>query len=64
MYKATSVDTDKALEAIEAFRREEILLKAKPILLNTDMVRAILDGKNIYCPNCGARMGEKNKYGG
>lgn len=26
-----------------------------------------LEGDNafvIYCPNCGARMGEKNKYGG
>ena len=28
-----------------ADKREEILLKAKPILFNTDMVRAILDGK-------------------
>lgn len=28
-----------------AVEREEILLKAKPILFNTDMVRAILDGK-------------------
>ena len=28
-----------------ADKREEILLKAKPILFNTDMIRAILDGK-------------------
>lgn len=28
-----------------ADKREEILLKSKPILFNTDMVRAILDGK-------------------
>ncbi|MCM1271324.1 MAG: hypothetical protein NC247_12005 [Ruminococcus flavefaciens] len=45
MYKAANIDTDKALKIIEAFRREEILLKAKPILFNTDMIRAILDGR-------------------
>ena len=28
-----------------ADKREEILLKAKPILFNTDMIRAILDGR-------------------
>lgn len=36
MKKGTTMMADK---------REEILLKAKPILFNTDMVRAILDGK-------------------
>lgn len=45
MYKAANIDTDKALKIIEAFRREEILLKAKPILFNTDIVRAIFDGR-------------------
>lgn len=45
MYKAANIGTDKTLKMIEAIRREEILLKAKPILFNTDMVRAILDGE-------------------
>lgn len=42
---AKSLNTDKALKIIEAFRRKEILLKAKPILFNTDMIREILGGK-------------------